>query len=41
MRARGLGFALQLAFALLVCAFLIVPIVMSILAGLTDTTSPG
>jgi putative spermidine/putrescine transport system permease protein len=36
MRPRGLGFALQLAFVLLVCAFLVVPIGMSILAGLTD-----
>ena len=41
MRARGLGFALQLAFALLVCAFLVVPIVMSILAGFTDNYLSG
>ncbi len=32
---RGRAFYLQLAFTLLVCAFLIVPVVMSIMAGLT------
>jgi len=33
---RRPGFYLQLAFTLLVCAFLIVPVLMSILAGLTQ-----
>jgi putative spermidine/putrescine transport system permease protein len=32
---RGLNFYLQLGFTLLVCAFLIVPVVMSMLAGVT------
>lgn len=35
MNTRKLVFALQLAFTLAVCAFLIVPVVLSILAGLT------
>lgn len=35
MRRRGPLFRLQLAFTLLVCAFLIVPVVLSMLAGLT------
>ena len=41
MRPRGVGFAAQLAFSLLVCAFLIVPVGMSILAGLTDNYFVG
>jgi len=35
LRRRGYGFYLQLAFTLLVCAFLIVPVGMSIVAGIT------
>jgi putative spermidine/putrescine transport system permease protein len=35
MRRRGLLFWLQLGFTLLVCAFLIVPVILSMLAGLT------
>jgi putative spermidine/putrescine transport system permease protein len=35
MRRRGPAFFLQLGFTLLVCAFLIVPVVLSMLAGLT------
>lgn len=35
MNLKKLGFALQLAFTLAVCAFLVVPVVLSILAGLT------
>ena len=35
MRNRGPLFFAQLAFTLLVCAFLIVPVVLSMLAGLT------
>ena len=38
---RRPGFYLQLAFTLLVCAFLIVPIFMSILAGLTQNYFRG
>jgi len=34
MKHRGL-FLLQLGFTLLVCAFLIVPVILSIMAGLT------
>jgi putative spermidine/putrescine transport system permease protein len=33
---QSLRFYLQLAFTLLVCAFLIVPVILSVLAGLTD-----
>jgi len=36
MRRRGALFWLQLAFTLLVCAFLIAPVVLSILAGITN-----
>ena len=36
MRNRGSLFYAQLAFTLLVCAFLIVPVVLSMLAGLTE-----
>ena len=32
---RGRNFYLQLGFTLLVCAFLIVPVIMSIMAGVT------
>jgi putative spermidine/putrescine transport system permease protein len=35
MNRKKIAFALQLAFTLFVCAFLIVPVVLSILAGLT------
>lgn len=35
MNLKKLGFTLQLAFTLAVCAFLVVPVVLSILAGLT------
>jgi len=35
MQHRGAAFWLQLAFVLLVCAFLIVPVLMSMLAGIT------
>ncbi|MGH7002641.1 MAG: ABC transporter permease, partial [Alphaproteobacteria bacterium] len=35
MRKRGILFWLQLAFTLLVCAFLIVPVILSMLAGVT------
>src|SRR5689334_1315489 len=35
-RGRPLRYWLQLAVTLLVCAFLVVPVVMSILAGLTE-----
>jgi putative spermidine/putrescine transport system permease protein len=41
MRKRGALFWLQLAFTLTVCAFLIVPVVLSILAGLTDNYLTG
>ena len=33
---KGVFFYLQLAFTLLICAFLIVPVFMSITAGLTN-----
>lgn len=36
MRVRPLRYWLQLALTLLVCAFLVVPVVMSILAGVTE-----
>ncbi|MGE5669104.1 MAG: ABC transporter permease, partial [Betaproteobacteria bacterium] len=32
---RGLRFASQLSFTVLVCAFLVVPVVLSVLAGLS------
>jgi putative spermidine/putrescine transport system permease protein len=35
VRRKGLAFFAQLAFTLLVCAFLIVPVILSMLAGLT------
>lgn len=38
---RSLGFWLQLAFTLLVCAFLIVPVAMSMLAGVTQNYFVG
>ena len=38
---RGMYFYLQLAFTLLVCAFLIVPVFMSITAGLTNNYFVG
>jgi putative spermidine/putrescine transport system permease protein len=41
MTMRRPGFYLQLAFTLLVCAFLIVPVFMSILAGLTQNYFQG
>lgn len=41
MRVRGTGFWLQLAFTLLVCAFLIVPAVTSMVAGLTTNYFQG
>jgi putative spermidine/putrescine transport system permease protein len=41
MAARRSLFALQLGFTLLVCAFLIVPVVLSILAGLTSNYLVG
>ena len=40
-RRRSGQFWLQLAFTLLVCAFLIVPVFMSILAGLTQNYFQG
>ena len=36
MRVRPLRYWLQLALTLLVCAFLVVPVVMSVLAGVTE-----
>ena len=41
MRNRGPLFFAQLAFTLLVCAFLIVPVILSMLAGLTVNYSVG
>src|SRR5215470_1116927 len=41
MRCRGPLFFLQLGFTLLVCAFLIVPVVLSMLAGLTANYLAG
>jgi putative spermidine/putrescine transport system permease protein len=41
MRRRGPAFYLQLAFTLLVCAFLIVPVALSMLAGLTANYLTG
>jgi putative spermidine/putrescine transport system permease protein len=41
MRGRGGWFWMQLAFTLLVCAFLIVPVFLSILAGVTDNYLTG
>jgi putative spermidine/putrescine transport system permease protein len=41
MRRRGPLFFLQLGFTLLVCAFLIVPVVLSMLAGLTANYLAG
>ena len=41
MRRRGALFWLQLAFTLLVCAFLIVPVLISMLAGLTVNYQSG
>jgi putative spermidine/putrescine transport system permease protein len=41
MRRRGAGFWLLLAFTLLVCAFLIVPVAMSMLAGVTVNYQTG
>ncbi len=39
--SKKISFALQLAFTLAVCAFLIVPVVLSILAGLTNNYFVG
>jgi putative spermidine/putrescine transport system permease protein len=41
MRTRGALFWLQLAFTLLVCGFLIAPVVLSILAGVTNDYLTG
>ena len=41
MTRRGSLFYAQLAFALVVCAFLIVPVVLSMLAGLTVNYQTG
>jgi putative spermidine/putrescine transport system permease protein len=41
MRRRGFSFWLLLAFTLLVCAFLIVPVAMSMLAGVTVNYQTG
>ena len=41
MRNRGPLFFAQLAFTLLVCAFLIVPVILSMLAGLTVNYQVG
>ena len=41
MKRRGLAFWLQLGFTLLVCAFLIVPVAMSMLAGVTVNYQTG
>ena len=41
MRDRGSLFYAQLAFALLVCAFLIAPVILSMLAGLTANYQVG
>lgn len=41
MRERGALFWLQLAFTLLVCTFLIAPVVLSILAGITNDYLTG
>jgi len=38
---KGMFFYLQLAFTLLICAFLIVPVFMSITAGLTNNYFVG
>ena len=38
---RGAGFWLQLAFTVLVCLFLIVPVVLSVMAGLTENFFAG
>lgn len=38
---RGLGFYLQLAFVCLICAFMLVPVAMSLLAGLTRNYFQG
>ena len=39
--SRSLGFVSQLAFTLVVCAFLIVPVVQSVMAGLTENFMVG
>lgn len=39
--SKALRFYLQLGFTLLVCAFLIVPVLLSVLAGLTDNVFVG
>jgi putative spermidine/putrescine transport system permease protein len=41
MKTRGVSFSLQLAFTLVVCAFLIVPVLLSMLAGLTENYLVG
>lgn len=41
MAKRNVSFALQLCFTLCVCAFLIVPVVLSMLAGLTENYLVG
>jgi putative spermidine/putrescine transport system permease protein len=41
MNRRGIAFWLQLAFTLLVCAFLLVPVGMSMLAGVTTNYQTG
>ncbi|RTL73149.1 MAG: ABC transporter permease subunit [Hyphomicrobiales bacterium] len=41
MKTRGASFFLQLAFTLIVCAFLIVPVLLSMLAGLTENYLVG
>ena len=41
MRRRGVAFFAQLAFTLLVCAFLIMPVILSMLAGLTESYLVG
>lgn len=41
MNTKRILFSLQLGFTLLVCAFLVVPVIMSVLVGLTNNTFVG